>query len=544
MKGGGSTKKKKRASSSGSSPASPEPPSSLSSIEGDEACSSGELDDTSIFQRTLEEGEMYDPVKEAAVLARHKKKLKLSDSNGADINIGEIIGNNQDGEAAMDEESETTGTTVKDTAPPSGGAGNNVVYTLTVYMCAVSGETLANHMRRQPVAFRKEFVDTFGEARDVRLARGSVKVVCRTTDQRAALLKTTNFMQRRVRVTPPQGRAVETRVRSEVKGVIGGVSVEVSDEEIRGEVEVAGVTGVKRIMRHEGGRVVPTAAVILTFKGAQLPQKVDIGCLRYKVREYVPPVVRCYKCQGFSHKAAQCKVGLRCVRCSGAHAFDDCPGKENREAVDVRCANCKGNHSAAFRGCKGYVEVHEALKIVTKEKLSYKDALMKVRHVQQGVQPAAPKVAHKEDASRRGEVQQQQPPAGQQQQQQQQQAQQQQAQLSPGPRRKLVFQPAPAAPPSVEPSGAKSSSPARTKAVMTDIERCVQQVFRAMLGVLDAYIPIQSKPEFVAAAKDAVREATGIQLPAGIPGPYSKNFINGFAPPPASGPSNAQSPCI
>ena len=144
-------------------------------------------------------------------------------------------------------------------------------------MCAVSGETLAKQMQRQPTVFRKEFVGTFSEARDIRLAQGSVRVVCRTTDQRAALLKTTNFMQQRVRVTPPRGRVVEIR-ESEVKGVIGGVSDEIPNEEIREEVGTAGVTEVRRIMQHEGGRSVPTAAVILTFKGAQLLQKVNIGC--------------------------------------------------------------------------------------------------------------------------------------------------------------------------------------------------------------------------------------------------------------------------
>ena len=140
-------------------------------------------------------------------------------------------------------------------------------------------------------------------------------------------------------------------------------------------------------MRHEGGRSVPMAGVVLTFKGDQLPEKVEIGYLCFKIGEHVQLVVRCYKFEGFSHKAADCKVSLRCVRCSGAHEFKDCPGKDNRNVVKVWCANC---NSVAFRECKGYVEVREALKIVLKERLSYKEALMKVRHVQNGVQPAAP----------------------------------------------------------------------------------------------------------------------------------------------------------
>ena len=184
------------------------------------------------------------------------------------------------------------------------------------------------------------------------------------------------------------------------------------------------------------------------------------------------------------------------MRCSGAHEFKDCPGKDIRNAVEARCANCKGSHSAAFRECKGYVEVREALKIVTKEKLSYKEALMKVRHVQKGVQPAAPKVVRNRSrkqerggaaaATANGTATARRTAAAAVQQ------QRQQAQQSPGPRRKLVFQAAPTASPSAEPIRAKSASSARTKAVMIEKERWVQQIFRAMLGVVDAYIPIQS----------------------------------------------------
>ena len=565
------------------SSASPVQPLDSSTPVGSSA--SGKADETSYFERVLEEGEKSDREAEKAVLQRRdRKKLKLSKSVDDEISTninathGKIKNDNesQGGDEPMQDErmqdenediddnqgedKETAPDKLEEgeAAPPTGGAGNNTVVTilynsLTVYMRAVSGEPLASMMQRKPIPFRKEFEDTFGKAAGVYPTQGSLRVVCKTTTQRAALLSTTNFMQRPVRVTPPHGRVEEVKKRSEVKGVIRGVSGEISDEEIREVLGAAGVIGARRIMRHEGDRSLPTGAIVLSFKGDQLPLKVEIGYLRYKVREYVPPVVRCYKCQGFSHKAANCKAGMRCVRCSGAHDFKDCPGKDNIKAVEVRCANCKGSHSAAFRECKGYLEVREALKIVTKERLSYKEALMKVRKVQKGVQPSAPKEVEAEAANRRGEVQQQQqqPPAGEQRQQQGQermqqqvQQQQQQAQQSPGPRRKLVYQSTLTASPPAEPTSAKLNSPAQTKAVMTETVRLVQLIFRAMLGVVDAFIPVQSKPEFVAAAKDAVREVTGVQLPPGIPVPLSPNFISGFAPPSASGVPNSQSSCI
>ena len=136
MKSGGSGKKKKRTSSSGSSPASPEL-STLSPIDGDITCSPGEMDKTSIFQRTLDVGEISNREGEAAAIARYKKKMKLSDSAGTittDINIDAITGDTQDGETAPDNDNDERESndgmdeaTVEETASPTGGAGNNVV---------------------------------------------------------------------------------------------------------------------------------------------------------------------------------------------------------------------------------------------------------------------------------------------------------------------------------------------------------------------------------------------------------------------------------
>ena len=43
------------------------------------------------------------------------------------------------------------------------------------------------------------------------------------------------------------------------------------------------------------------------------------------------------------------------------------------------CANCKGQHSAAYKGCSKYQEVSKVLKVAAVDKVSYRDALMKVK---------------------------------------------------------------------------------------------------------------------------------------------------------------------
>ena len=44
---------------------------------------------------------------------------------------------------------------------------------------------------------------------------------------------------------------------------------------------------------------------------------------------------RCYKCAGFGHKAADCEVGVLCIKCGAAdHLKDACNSEE------VKCVNC------------------------------------------------------------------------------------------------------------------------------------------------------------------------------------------------------------
>ena len=60
-------------------------------------------------------------------------------------------------------------------------------------------------------------------------------------------------------------------------------------------------------------------------------------------------VVRCYNCQAFGHISINCHSNQsRCVVCGDNHnQVPQC----NREA---KCANCKGNHSAADLNCPVY----------------------------------------------------------------------------------------------------------------------------------------------------------------------------------------------
>lgn len=69
-------------------------------------------------------------------------------------------------------------------------------------------------------------------------------------------------------------------------------------------------------------------------------------------------VPQCVRCQQFGHTRTYCNHAPRCVRCGHGHDTTTCTKSRDTPA---RCANCKGDHPANYRGC-------EVLKNLRKQK--------------------------------------------------------------------------------------------------------------------------------------------------------------------------------
>ena len=95
--------------------------------------------------------------------------------------------------------------------------------------------------------------------------------------------------------------------------------------------------------------------------------------MSYSVREYIPPPIRCFKCQRFCHVASQCRDKIRCAKFGGDHEYD----KWDKDAV-LKCCNCVGNHSAAYGGCEKHKEAREVQKVKIINKVSYAGATKKI----------------------------------------------------------------------------------------------------------------------------------------------------------------------
>ena len=73
----------------------------------------------------------------------------------------------------------------------------------------------------------------------------------------------------------------------------------------------------------------------------------------FKVEEFrtTPSIQKCFKCQGFGHKAPNCTKTPKCVVCGEAHSHKKCPNREKRKP---KCVNCRGPHVANYKGCPAY----------------------------------------------------------------------------------------------------------------------------------------------------------------------------------------------
>ncbi|MGL5710893.1 MAG: hypothetical protein ACRCW9_08670, partial [Cetobacterium sp.] len=113
-------------------------------------------------------------------------------------------------------------------------------------------------------------------------------------------------------------------------------------------------------------------SVMLQFEEEVLSTRVMVGFMSYSVREYIPPPLRCYKCQRFGHVAAVCTGRQRCGQCGGEHKYGECG-----EDAKLKCCNCGGEHSAAYGGCEIRKRAMKVQNIKLTEGITYAKIIVK-----------------------------------------------------------------------------------------------------------------------------------------------------------------------
>lgn len=158
-----------------------------------------------------------------------------------------------------------------------------------------------------------------------------------------------------------------------VRGVITGIPLSESVDSVKEGIKNVKVREAKRLKIRRNGNICDSLSILLTFEEGNLPGKVFIGYMSYDVRVYIPPPLRCFKCQRYGHVAAICKGKQRCSKCSGEHEYGKC-----EEGAKLKCCNCGGEHSAAYGGCEANKRMQEVQRVKVIQGVSFAEATKKV----------------------------------------------------------------------------------------------------------------------------------------------------------------------
>lgn len=209
------------------------------------------------------------------------------------------------------------------------------------------------------------------------LANGRILVVCNSKTQQEKALSISSLRNCDVEVYVP---GTGTRA----KGVIYGVPIDITDEEIRNNSMGTKIVEVRRFLITRNNEKMPSRTVLLTFDSAVMPSRVGIGFLSFQVKPYIRPPLRCFHCQGYGHVASVCRSKRKCGKCGGDHKYEEC------DAASMCCPNCGENHSSAYKGCRMYATAVEVQKVRTIDKISYAEAVRRVKNAGPGRLPQQP----------------------------------------------------------------------------------------------------------------------------------------------------------
>lgn len=269
------------------------------------------------------------------------------------------------GAASMGSEPQFNGNNVRNHQGGDDINADNVVFVKVTNMADVDHDELI-----------KVIIAKSGEIRSYSKAGVYTKIKCLSATQMHKLLNVNKIGDFMVEVSEPRQSNQNTTLN---KQIIFNVPLKRTIEEITSATHA---TSAWRMTRRVEGVATPTTTIVLTYdKDIAVPDVVYINYLTYRPRQYVNRPLRCFKCMNYGHTQKYCrKTENTCPICGGKHPYEECPNPKGPRT----CANCKGAHSAAFTGCPMYIKSQEITKISQTDKISYRDAVMKLKTLPQG----------------------------------------------------------------------------------------------------------------------------------------------------------------
>lgn len=236
-------------------------------------------------------------------------------------------------------------------------------------------------IKLSPIALSRELEKKFGEVQLAKILRdGNLLIGVKTEEQKKKVLNIESICKKKVREKRVLGENKVTR------GVIFGIPVGEDLEKLKLSIRGGEVSRVKRLLKTIDGEKVESQSILLEFQEDVLPERIRVGCMSFTVRAYIPPPIRCYKCQRYGHISAICKGKQRCPKCGGEHRYEEC-----RENVQDKCCNCGGQHRVSYGGCEVRKKAVEVEQIKVVHNISYAEALKRAQNGKDGTRKGQPK---------------------------------------------------------------------------------------------------------------------------------------------------------
>ena len=153
-------------------------------------------------------------------------------------------------------------------------------------------------------------------------------------------------------------------------GVISGVPLSVDPDMF---MDVVGVRKARRMKRFREGKMEPSQSICITFYG-DLPERVYLDYVTYRVRPYEKGPLRCFCCQEYGHAAAVCRGVRKCGRCGETNCEETCEAQE-KEPV---CVHCKGSHHAGAASCPRRITELNVKRVRESKGITYAEAVKRI----------------------------------------------------------------------------------------------------------------------------------------------------------------------
>ena len=191
-----------------------------------------------------------------------------------------------------------------------------------------------------------------------------------TAGGRKKILKTKTFHTTKY-------RAYLHKKLSTSKGVIKSRELVLAkEEEIASALGKQGVTNIRRISIRKGEERIQTNTYILMFNKPRNPKEVKIGYCFERVEQYIPALLRCFKCQRHGHHKKPVEDDRyvpNAVKTGPDRVEEDC-------LKQIWCANCQQDHPAYARSWDVSKKEKEILEVKHKRNMSFLEGRKIVRN--------------------------------------------------------------------------------------------------------------------------------------------------------------------